>query len=383
MRRIEFLKNLSFTALLVAGIRNEIEAVSVPTHTSSLKKPPESISPYPMNVAEEITSSIISKIDKVGMELDFFLDMFAKELQTLYPFENNSKISNYRELYLASARSEVVFQLTILLVKVWQNLCLQYGLDGYDKKQLAIDSIQIQNAIIRFGKKFKVGEVDPFVIEDSNKSFPMRSSITCSVLWFGSQKKESIVSDTLAINVIKIGKEIKDLEGSSEYNQSFVSQLLAFTNQILFDLDSLRARWHQYSVRFYYLDFAQTKFENQQKMLSNADDRNKADISFLIQSLSLESAIRTIKERAFHMQSGVYHNLDRQNQQMVVSTLVQIVDQISNATRGKIDVIKRLRLVNQYGGIITVSTAAMATDSLPVLEEAILLLQKERKLHFP
>lgn len=382
MRRIEFLKKLSFTALLVAGIRNEVGAESASVVKDSSTSSFDVLPTYSMYDAEEVTSSLIVKIFKTGMDLDYFLELFATELQSLYPFEEISKVTSYHTLYFASIRCEVVCHLTMMLIRVWQNLCLSYGLEGYDKKELESDSVQIQNGILEFGKKFKVGDIDHF-IKDSGETGEIQSTWTCLVSWFGSQKNESIISYPLILNVTEKWSEVEGSVGTPRYNESFVSEILAFTNMFLFQLDSIKARWHQYAVRYYYLNFAQTKFENHQREFQKSKKMIKTDAVFLNGSLSLESAIRTIKDRAFQMQSGVYHDLDRQNQQMVVSTLVQVIEQISSATRGEKDICKRLKLSDHYGGIITVSTAAMATYSLSVLEDALAILQIERKLHFP
>lgn len=382
MLRIEFLKRLSFTTLLVAGIHRQVGAESTKAVVFPPKSTTDFLPTFPMNLAEEITSSIISKIYQAEMDLDLFLKLFAEEILDRYPYDGDSKVSNYKQLYFLSIRSEVIFQLVIELVKVWQTLCFQHGLESYGKKELESDSIQIQNAILTLGNQFKIGDIPHFILERAEDSEWMQSKATYLVSWFGIEKAELIASDPISLEIRKFWNQGPGSENVVEYNRSVVSEMLNFTERLLSGLDARRAKWHQYAVKFYYLDFAQNRFVNKQNLNKNTKKMVKKDSDFLIRSLSFESAIRTIKERAFFMQSGVYHSSDRQNQQMVVSSLVHVLSQIANKPAKASEIHKKLRLVNGYGGILSISTAAMASDSLPILEDALRILQKERKLYF-
>lgn len=377
MLRIDFLKKLSFTALLVAGIRNQVASEPRRVPTSKQNAPVGFLPYYPMDAVEEITSSIVAKIYQTGMEFDLFLKLFAEELLNRYPFDQKRETSSYKQLYFASIRSEVVFQISIVSIEVWRNLCLRYGLESYSKQDLESDSDQIQNGILEFGNKFSMGEIPHFALERPERLGSGRSKVSFFVNWFGTKKEELVFYDPTFLSIEKEGSESPQADKSIDGNQAFVSVTLDFLQNLLYRLDFFRASWHQYAVRFYYLSFVEKELENQ-------IIKEKNPKAYLwVRYVALESAVQTVKERAFHMQSGVYHAIDRQQQQMVVSSLVQVIGQISVATGGDKDVSKRLRFINDYGGILTVSTAGTATESLPLIEDALRVLQKERKLYFP
>lgn len=378
MLRIEFIKKLSFTALLIAGIRSQVGGEPTKDVTSSSKFGLSIFPTYPMAHADEIITSIVSKIYQTGMELDFFLNLFTEELKIRFPFEENTKVSNYRQLYAASIRCEVAHKLVVTLVRVWQNLCLQFGLEFYGREELEADSIQIQNSILSFGNRFAIGDKPQFFRGTSETTDWNSNQVSFLVPWFGQEKTESILIDSYPIDIEKVWKSFENSGNTTDYNQSVVSEILEFTDRLIEKMVFFSAKLHQYSVRFYYLEFVQNEFEKIQKKKVNTKDDY-----FWVRSISLESAVKSIKERAFHMQSGVYHLLDRQNQQMTVSSLIRLIDQISSAAGGGKDLCKRLKLADDFGGILTVSTADTASQALPVLEDAIRTLQKERKLNFP
>ncbi|TGK79138.1 hypothetical protein EHQ24_16455 [Leptospira noumeaensis] len=382
MQRIDFLKKLSFTTLLVAGIRNQtasepnLRPISENAHKDQLPT-------YPMAGAEKIKKEIVRKIYKEGMELDTFLKLFSEELKTQFPVLENTDTSTYRSLYCASIRSEVLILLVITLVEVWQNLCLQFGLKGYGKKEFESDSIQIQNSILSLGEKLKIGNHPHFFLK-TKEDLPWGPlKVDYLVPWFGSKKTESIQFFPLPLGIDFELEETNSSQNSPDTTYDWINSVLSILNQFLSRLKMNRAIWHQYSVRFYFLNFAEREFLKNQNQ-RNGITKNQKSLDLLgIRYSSFVSAIQTIKERAFHMQSGVYHGMDRQNQQMVVSSLVQVIGQISIVTGGDKDVCKRLRLANHYGGILTVSTAAMARESLPLIDDALSVLQKERKVYFP
>ncbi|MCW7468442.1 hypothetical protein [Leptospira kanakyensis] len=382
MLRIDFLKKLSFTALLVAGIRTQ--TASEPNLRQISENALVDILPtYPMAEAEKIKREIVTKIYKEGMELDSFLKLFSEELKIQFPVLENSNTSTYRTLYYVSIRSEVLFLLVITLVEVWQNLCLQFGLEGYGKKEFESDSIQIQNGFYSLGEKLKVGDNPHFFIRTKEKSVWLPSKVDFLVSWFGSKKTESIQFFPLPLGMNFESEESNSSQNSQETNHNSIHSVLSILNQMLSHLKMNRALWHQYSVRFYYFDFAEREYLKKQNQRKGITKNQKSLDLLTIRYSSFASAIQTIKERAFHMQSGVYHGMDRQNQQMVVSSLVKVVGQISLATGGDADVCKRLRLANHYGGILSVSTAAMAKESLSLIDDALSVLQKERKVYFP
>ncbi|PJZ44542.1 hypothetical protein [Leptospira brenneri] len=379
MQRLDFLKKLSFSALVVAGVHSQIRSETTKTAASQPKTLPNFLSTYPMDAAEEITTSIVRKIFKPDIELDSFLELFAEELNLRYPFDEKRKSSSYRELYFASIRSEVVFQISVIIVEVWRNLCLQIGLEYYTLQELESDSKQIQNDILEFGNKFRLGEIPHFILENPERLGLGRSKVSFFVTWFGTKKEEILFYDPTPLQMKKEWRQYLREDNSMDNHQVFLLVSLEFLENLLSRLAFFQANWHQYVVRFYYLSFVEKELENQTKI----EKKKKTKFPLWIRYVTSESAVQTIKERAFHMQSGVYHAIDRQHQQMVVSSLVQVIGQVSVATGGDKDVCKKLRFVNEYGGIVTVSTAANATDSLPLIEDALRILQKERKLYFP
>lgn len=383
MLRIEFIKKLSFTALLVSGIRSQVGGEPAKDVTSASKFGLNFFPTYPMALADEIITSIVSKIYHTEMELDFFLNLFTEELKTRFPFEENTKVSNYKQLYYASICCEVAHKLVVTLVRVWQNLCLQFGLEFYGREELEADSIQIQNSILSFGNRFAIGDKPQFFRGTDETTDWNSNQVSFLVPWFGQEKTESILIDSFPIDIEKIWKPFENLGNTTDCNQSVVSEILEFTHKLIDKMGFFSARLHQYSVRFYYLEFVQNEFEKIQRTKIQKKKVKTKDDYFWVRSISLESAIKSIKERAFHMQSGVYHLLDRQNQQMTVSSLIRVIDQISLASGGVKEVSKRLKLANDFGSILTVSTADTASHALPVLEDAIRTLQKERKLNFP
>ncbi|MCW7487720.1 hypothetical protein [Leptospira meyeri] len=381
MLRIEFLKRISLTAILVAAVN--VPEGKEPKKVSNGAKGLLEIPLYPMSVADEILLSITNKIFQSGMEFDSFLILFSSELQNLYPYDEKAKTLTYKDLYCASIRCEIVFSLANMILKVWQNLCLQFGLEGYDTKEFESDTTQIQEWIISLGNQFKIGETPHFFLKTKEEPNWLQTKVNVLVPWFGNLKTETIQFFPLTLEIHKVWKESAAYKNQIEFNQNIVSEVLRILNLLLYRMNAGQARWHQYSVRFYYLNFVEQEFEKKQNKKTPEIQNGNSKSFVSVRDVSLESAVRTIKERAFHMQSGVYHGMDRQNQQMVVSSLIHVMDQISESIDGEKEITKKLRLVHKYGGIISVSTAASARDSLPVLEDALFLLQKERRLHFP
>jgi hypothetical protein len=128
------------------------------------------------------------------------------------------------------------------------------------------------------------------------------------------------------------------------------------------------------------MDFAQRRYETKKRI--NQPRPNPTIYQNLIRSYSFESALKTIQNRAYHMQSGVYHYKDRQSQQMVVSSLFLMMKDLGKITRGDKNLLRNLKLETPYGGIITVSTGMFAKESLKTLEDGILFLKEERKKFF-
>ncbi|EMJ87877.1 hypothetical protein [Leptospira meyeri] len=381
MLRIEFLKRISLTAILVAAVN--VPEGKEPKKVSNGTKGHLEIPLYPMSVAGEILLSITNKIFQSGMEFDSFLILFSSELKNLYPYDENAKTLTYKDLYCASIRCEILFCLANVILKVWQNLCLQFGFEGYDTKEFESDTTQIQEWIISLGNQFKMGETPHFFLKTKEDPNGSQTKVNFFVPWFGNLKTETIQFFPLSLEIHKVWKEAAAFKNQIEFNQNIVSEVLRILNLLLYRMNGAQARWHQYSVRFYYLNFVEQEFDKKQYK-KNQEIQNQSSKSLVsVRGVSLESAVRTIKERAFHMQSGVYHEMDRQNQQMVVSSLIHVIDQISESIDGEKEITKKLRLVHKYGGIISVSTAASARDSLSVIEDALFLLQKERRLHFP
>ncbi|EKJ86361.1 hypothetical protein CLV96_3657 [Leptospira meyeri] len=381
MLRIEFLKRISLTAILVAAVN--VPEGKEPKKVSNGTKGLLEIPLYPMSVADEILLSITNKIFQSGMEFDSFLILFSSELKNLYPYDENAKTLTYKDLYCASIRCEILFCLANVILKVWQNLCLQFGFEGYGTKEFESDTIQIQEWIISLGNQFKMGGTPHFSLKTKEDQNGSQTKVNFFVPWFGNLKTETIQFFPLSLEIHKVWKEAAAFKNQIEFNQNIVSEVLRILNLLLYRMNGAQARWHQYSVRFYYLNFVEQEFEQKQNK-KNQEIQNQNSKSLVsVRGVSLESAVRTIKERAFHMQSGVYHEMDRQNQQMVVSSLIHVMDQISESIDGEKEITKKLRLVHKYGGIISVSTAASARDSLSVIEDALFLLQKERRLHFP
>lgn len=118
MLRIEFLKRISLTAVLVATV-NKTEGKE-PKKDSNGTKDLLEIPLYPMSVADEILLSITNKIYQSGMEFDSFLVLFSSELQSLYPYDEKAKALTYKDLYFASIRCEIVFCFVSVILKVWQ-----------------------------------------------------------------------------------------------------------------------------------------------------------------------------------------------------------------------------------------------------------------------
>lgn len=380
--RIEFLKRISVTALLVTAIRTPMVAKTKGNLKRGPKKLPE-IPVYPMSATDEILFTLANKVYRDGMEFDTFLKMVSFELQTLYPVDLTKENFTYKDLYFVSIRSEVVFQLVVKLVEVWQNLCIQFGLEDYQKNELEKDSLKIQDWILSLGDEFKVGETPYFFLNTKEDLNWIPSKNIFAVPWLGSHKEEVIQFFPLPLEFQNVSNDSKLYNSTLEYKRNTIYEILSVLSLLLYRLQTNLALWHQYTVRFYYLNFVDQYLSKIQTQNEPKEKNKFTKNLFLIRSVSVESAIRTIKERAFHMQSGVYHAIDRQNQQMVVSSLIQTIGQVSVATGGDKDLCKRLRLVNRYGGNLTLSTAATATGSLPFLEDALEVLQKERKLYFP
>ncbi|MCG6141734.1 hypothetical protein [Leptospira mtsangambouensis] len=381
MLRIEFLKRISLTAVLVATV-NKTEGKE-PKKDSNGTKGVLEIPLYPMSAADEVLFSITNKIYQPGMEFDSFLVLFSSELHSLYPYDEKSKTLTYKDLYFASIRNEIVFCFVGVIVKLWQNLCLQFGLEGYGKNEFESDSAKIQGWIISLGNQFKMGDTPHFFLKTKEDTDWIASKVNASLPWFGTIKTETIQFFPLSLEMHSVWKEVAAFKNPIEFNQNIVSEVLRILTLLGYRVNANQARWHQYAVRYYYLDFVEKEFERKQNKKNPESQNGNSKSLFSVRDVSLESAIRTIQERAFHMQSGVYHEMDRQNQQMVVSSLIHVMDQISESVDGNKEITKKLRLVHQYGGIISVSTAASARDSLPVIEDALLQLQKERRLHFP
>lgn len=152
MQRKEFISRISLTALLLSGFRNELKANSKKDESTNSTSEFE-IPTYPMDRVSDILSDISSKIYYVNIELEEFLDTFAQELELRFPLKKQKPITSYQKLYFLCLRMEIISELTILILGIWQNLSLRIGLDGYSKEEFFSDSETIKNAMIRFGSE--------------------------------------------------------------------------------------------------------------------------------------------------------------------------------------------------------------------------------------
>ncbi|EOQ88733.1 hypothetical protein LEP1GSC202_2775 [Leptospira yanagawae serovar Saopaulo str. Sao Paulo = ATCC 700523] len=373
MQRSEFLSRISLTALLVSGIRQNLEAKKT-KEKSNLNDLQFEIPYYPIERTSEIISSILSKLSTGEIELNLFLDSFAKELELRFPLKQKNKISSYNELYSYSVKIEIVCELTSVLIGIWQNLCIQIGLYGYQIEDFKTDSKSIKTSMIGFGKKMNNFKIP--IISDlrSKGKWWDQSEMILRLPWFGGIKSEKIISNKMNLEQI-FDLDLKQIKNSNQSEFSFISiEFFQHTKNLQYQIDRIRARWHQYAVRFYYMAFVQKKY----KLVTS----NPIVYQNLIRSYGFESAIKTIQNRAFHMQSGIYHYLDRQSQQMVVSSLVLMLKDLGKSTGGDKNLFRILKLENSYGGIISVSTGMSAMETFKNLEEGILYLKEERKKLF-
>ncbi len=379
MQRIQFLSRMSLTALLVSGIRQNLFAkkTSVTSYQDTIDF---EIPNYPIERTNEILSSIQSKVYIAGMELSLFLDTFAKELELRFPLQDKNKISSYQDLYSFSIKMEILSELTLLLIGLWENLCIQIGLDGYKIEDFKTDSQTIKTAMIGFGKKIQNRKIPTVLGLRSNEKWWIPMDVSLRLPWFGGIKTEKIISNKIYMDqIFSLDPEQFKESNRSEFSLD-TTEFFHQTKDLQYNIEGVRARWHQYAVRFYYMDFAQRQYQTKKRI--NQLQTNPTIYQNLIRSYSFESALKTIQNRAFHMQSSVYHYQDRQYQQMVVSSLVLMMKDLGKITRGDENLLRNLKLENPDGGIITVSTGMFAKDSLKYLEDGILFLKEERKKFF-
>ncbi|TGL70744.1 hypothetical protein [Leptospira jelokensis] len=379
MQRIEFLSRISLTALLVSGIRQNLDAKKT-NLTSDQNVFEFEIANYPIDRTKEILSSILAEVNKGEIEFNLFLDSFAKELEVRFPLQDKNKISSYKELYSFSIKMEILCELTIMLIGIWQNLCIQIGFDGYQIRDFKTDSNTIKNAMIGFGNKIQNHKI-PMILEHQTKKISWKPfKISLRLPWFGGIKTEKLISYTIDLEQI-FGLDPKQIKGSNQSEISLrTTEFFSHTTNLINLVDGIRARWHQYAVRFYYMEYAQRKYESWQNLkMRNSHHKHYQN---LIRSYSFESAMETIQNRAYHMQSGVYHSIDRQSQQMVVSSLVLMMKDLGKWIGVDRNLFRTLKLENSYGGIISVSTGMSAIDSLKNLEQGIRFLKEERKKFF-
>lgn len=262
MLRIEFLKRISLTAVLVATV-NKTEGKE-PKKDSNGTKGLLEIPLYPMSAADEVLLSITNKIYQPGMEFDSFLVLFSSELQSLYPYDEKSKTLTYKDLYFASIRNEIVFCFVGVIVKLWQNLCLQFGLEGYGKNEFESDSAKIQGWIISLGNQFKMGDTPHFFLKTKEDTDWIASKVNASLPWFGTIKTETIQFFPLSLEMHIVWKEVAAFKNPIEFNQNIVSEVLRILTLLGYRVNANQARWHQYAVRYYYLNFVEKEFERKQ-----------------------------------------------------------------------------------------------------------------------
>lgn len=195
--------------------------------------------------------------------------------------------------------------------------------------------------------------------------------------WLGGDQKESIFANFSPMEFVF---SLEPAEFSKSMDHRFQMDLYGFldhTRRSQFQLEGTRARWHQYVVRYSYMSDLQYKFEMKRELKDTQSSVSALPI--FLRYYGFESAMNTIQERAYHMQSGVYHFLDRQSQQMVVSSLVIMMKNLNLRTNGNQKWMRSLRLENQDGSILSVSTMDLAFQTYKSIEEGIHFLRQERK----
>ncbi|MDF3819681.1 hypothetical protein P3G55_07210 [Leptospira sp. 96542] len=373
MQRIEFLSRISLTAILVSCFHKNLIAKKTKVNSNREDLHFE-IPYYPIERTSEILSSILAKVYTGDIELNLFLDSFAKELELRFPLKHKNKITSYQELYSFSVKMEILCELTIMLIGIWQNLCIQIGLDGYKIGDFKTDSETIKTTMIGFGKKIQNRKIPIFFGLRAKEKWWNLLEVSLRLPWFGGIKTEKFISNQINLDQIFSLNPKKFQESTQSEFTLDSTEFFHYTKDLQYNIDGMRARWHQYAVRFYYMAFAQKKFKQFQS-------KPKA-YQNLIRSYSFESGLETIQNRAYHMQSGVYHNIDRQSQQMVVSSIVMMMKDLGKITGSEKDLFRNLKLENSYGGIISVSTGMSAKYTFKNLQEGILFLKEERKKLF-
>lgn len=335
---------------------------------------------YPIERTNEILSSIQSKMYTAEMDLNLFLDSFLKELELRFPLQEKNKISSYQELYSFSVKMEILCELTIMLIGIWENLCIQIGLDGYKIEDFKTDSETIKTSMIGFGKKIQNRKIPIVSGLRSNEKWWNPLEVSLRLPWFGGIKTEKMFSNKIYMDqIFSLDPTRFKTSNQSEFTLD-TTEFFRQTKELQYNIDGIRSKWHQYAVRFYYMDFAQRRYETSKRIKQLRP--NPTIYQNLIRSYSFESALKTIQNRAYHMQSGVYHYQDRQSQQMVVSSLFLMMKDLGKITGSDKNLLRNLKLENPNGGIITVSTGMFAKDSLKYLEDGILFLKEERKKFF-
>lgn len=376
MQRKEFISRISLTALLLSGFRNELKANS--KKDESTNSTSEFVIPtYPMDRVSDILSDICSKIYSVNIELEEFLDTFAQELELRFPLKKQKPITSYQKLYFLCLRMEIISELTILIIGIWQNLSLRIGLDGYSKEEFFSDSETIKNAMIRFGSENQTYYFSLFLDKGKENHVSTPFQLDLSLPWLGGDQKESIFANFSPMEFVF---SLEPAEFSKSMDHRFQMDLYGFldhTQRFQFQLEGARARWHQYVVRYSYMSDLQYKFETKRELKDTQSSVSALPI--FLRYYGFESAMNTIQERAYHMQSGVYHFLDRQSQQMVVSSLVIMMKNLNLRTNGNQKWMRSLRLENQDGSILSVSTMDLALQTYKSIEEGIHFLRQERK----
>lgn len=376
MQRNEFLSRITATALLVSGIRQNIWAQKAKV-SSNQDGIDFELPHYPIERTDEILSSIQSKVFIAGMELNLYLDSFLKELELRFPLQDKNQITSYQELYSFSITTEILCELTIKVIGLWENLCIQIGLDGYTIEDFKKDSETIKTSMIDFGKKIQNRKIPILLGRSSNEKWWNPLEVYIHLPWFGGTKTEKIISTKIYMDqIFNLEPELFKESNQCGFSQS-TSDFFRNTKELQNNLDRIRAKWHQYAVRFYYMDFAQREYETKKSI--NKLQTSPINYQNLIRSYSFESALKTIQNRAYHMQSSVYHYEDRQTQQMVVSSLILMMKDLGDVTRSDKNLLQTLKLEDPSGSIITISTGMWAKDSLRYLEEGILFLKEERK----
>ncbi|BDA77972.1 hypothetical protein LPTSP3_g09020 [Leptospira kobayashii] len=384
MHRREFLEKVTLTAAVLLGL--QVDAGPDVSKRSEAEEVPDW---YPTLVRESGTEKkaydLGTKIFQPGMELLEFSKLFVRELEKAYPANpiKSSAANPLSTLLEISERNQINLIIISKLIEVWRSRILFFQSEtmSWQKPNADIlanfrnESKELYEAILLIGLAFPLQGHFLFAERKRNELAMPLVSISFQVSEFGKTETETILFFPIGLDLKKIQEDISSQSADEVEFRFLFDDLFGRLDSLQSELQYSVTRWGQYVTRFKYLMTANVYYL---KIKGSSGTIGKKKQNLLRLGI-MEAAIEKIRSSAQNLQSGVYTISDRQLGQMELSSLVHVMNDISQRTVGIAKPLVDYRIQNKEGFLITISTQSSASDAIVVFDEALQKLRKERK----